>query len=101
MPRPVRLSLVRDERSRQNTKALRSKFFMEARCAIHEMGDKLGGYCFVIWDKRGRTASDMNYNHGPIAGSQVPLFAQTVLTMNAAAMLVQTDPAPQDEDPAS
>lgn len=81
MPRPVKLSVVRDERTAEAAKGLRGEMFRGIREAISDMGNDIAGYAFVAWDKHGANASTLK-SGGPIQSRLAPTFVSDALTQH-------------------
>lgn len=96
MVRTVRLEVVRNDRKRQAAKRFRTKFFKEARSAIHAV-EEPAGFAFVVWDQKGSCATEMYPGERPPIGmSMLPDYCKDALNRYLASMLVDSDPDPKD-----
>lgn len=83
MPRPIKLSVVKNERARDDAKFVRRDMYGHIGRIIREAGDNISGYAFVAWDKDGRNYSVLKSGH-PLMPRMVPAFAQDSLSQHVA-----------------
>lgn len=81
MPRPVKLSVIRNERERGNAKRLRREMYGHIGNCVREMGDSIAGYAVVMWDKDGYNYSTLRAG-GPIKSRLLPTFVNDALTQH-------------------
>ena len=53
MPKPIKLSVIRNQAKREDAKHVRRSLFLAARQTCGSRGDELSGFILVAWDKEG------------------------------------------------
>ncbi len=81
MKRPVKLSVVRDERSIAAAKSFRAEMYRHIGSCVKDAGNKIAGYAIVVWDKDGYNWSSMRAG-GPVKSRLTPTFVNDALTQH-------------------
>lgn len=88
MPRPVKLSLVRDERREKHAKEFRKDMFNGIRDIVKDAGNDIAGYAVVVWNKDGANWSTLKPG-GPVQSRLTPTFVGDALTQHVTCDLVR------------
>jgi len=83
MPRVVKLSVVRSDRSAAAAKEIRREVFKRVNDIVRDAGDNLSGFAFVAWDKDGRNYSTFQ-SGSPFMSRMIPSFAHDSLNQHVA-----------------
>ncbi len=90
MPRPVKLSVIRNERQRESAKDVRRELYRRMGEIVNDAGDNLAGYAVVVWDKNGSNWSNLQ-GGGPIRTRMAPSFVSDALNQHVACDLANQE----------
>jgi hypothetical protein len=81
------LTAVADDRRAEQARQLRSTLFQHARVATAQMGEGIGGFALVVWDREGNLRSAYDTSHGPIRAPLLPRLVADALNRHVAVMI--------------
>ena len=90
MTRPVKLSVIRNERTQASAKSLRRDMYSRIGDIMRDAGDNVSGYAFVAWDKDGRNYSVLKSGY-PLMTRMVPSFAHDSLVQHVTVDLTKDE----------
>ena len=88
--RPVKLSVVRDERREKTAKDFRAEMYGHIRTIVKDAGTDIAGYAVVVWDKNGYNWSNLKPG-GPVKSRLAPTFVSDALTQHVSVDLTRDD----------
>lgn len=88
MPRPVKLSVVRDERRLSEAKELRRDLYGNLASALQQAGQNVSGYAVVVWSKDGANYSAVR-GGSPILTRMAPSFVKDALNQHVTINMVE------------
>lgn len=90
MSKPVKLSVVRSERKREEARAVRKSAHQRFRDISDDYGDELTGYVLVAWDSKGWLTSTV-YPGGPFPSRTIPAVVSEALSQHVTSNLAESE----------